>query len=131
MIATLEPWKQRADSGGFSSQDVLTRLEQARNLLLNPHYRVSEIAAHSGFESSEEFEREFFRGTGGSVWGYRETLANSLHWNVEHLKQTPGCGMPQRDVIHGRKLPVASVAARKTWRWSVPIELPQRTTSIR
>lgn len=54
-----------------------TRLEKARNLLLNPNLRVSEIAFEVGFESLTHFKRIFKKLMGQSPSEYRESLPNS------------------------------------------------------
>ena len=40
------------------------RVEKAKNLLQNPHLRVSEIAFETGFDSISQFNRSFKRITG-------------------------------------------------------------------
>lgn len=51
-----------------------TRVEKARNLLENPHKRVSEIAFEVGFQSLSQFNRAFKRITGRSPSEHRDSL---------------------------------------------------------
>lgn len=58
-----------------------TRLEKAKNLLLNPHSRVSEIAFESGFQSLSHFNRTFQQILGQSPTEYRKMLPQArLKW---------------------------------------------------
>jgi AraC-like DNA-binding protein len=59
--------------------DYLSRLrtERAKNLLLNPNLRVSEIAYEVGFQSLTHFNRVFKRILGRSPTDYREQLARA------------------------------------------------------
>jgi AraC-like DNA-binding protein/ligand-binding sensor protein len=50
------------------------RVEKAKNLLLNPHLRVSEIAYTVGFQSLTHFNRVFRKLTGESPTDFRERL---------------------------------------------------------
>ena len=50
------------------------RIEKAKNLLLNPNLRVSEIAYEVGFQSLTHFNRVFKKLTGFSPSGYRKQL---------------------------------------------------------
>jgi AraC-like DNA-binding protein/ligand-binding sensor protein len=50
------------------------RVEKAKNLLLNPHVRVSEVAFEVGFQSLSQFNRVFKRIAGLSPTVYRERL---------------------------------------------------------
>lgn len=62
------------DATGVTFTDYLARVrvERAKNLLQNPHLRVSEIAFETGFESISQFNRSFKRVTGMSPTRYRE-----------------------------------------------------------
>jgi AraC-like DNA-binding protein len=40
------------------------RVEKAKNMLHNPHLRVSEVAFETGFDSISQFNRSFKRITG-------------------------------------------------------------------
>ena len=51
-----------------------TRVEKARNLLLAPHRRVSEVAFDVGFQSLSQFNRAFRRIAGESPRDYRAKL---------------------------------------------------------
>jgi AraC-like DNA-binding protein len=51
------------------------RLERAKNLLLNPNLRISEIAYEVGFQSLTHFNRVFKRILGRSPTDYRVRLA--------------------------------------------------------
>ena len=51
-----------------------TRIEQAKNLLLNPNLRISEIAYEVGFQSLTHFNRVFKKVIGESPTGYRTRL---------------------------------------------------------
>jgi AraC-like DNA-binding protein len=48
--------------------------EKAKNLLLNPHLRVSEMAYTVGFQSLTHFNRVFRKLTGESPTDFREKL---------------------------------------------------------
>jgi AraC-like DNA-binding protein/ligand-binding sensor protein len=50
------------------------RVEKAKNLLLNPHLRVSEIAYTVGFQSLTHFNRIFRKITGEAPTAFREKL---------------------------------------------------------
>lgn len=51
-----------------------TRVEKAKNLLLNPNLRISEIAYEVGFQSLTHFNRVFKKVTGASPTEYRGSL---------------------------------------------------------
>ena len=53
---------------GLTFTDYLarTRIEKVKNLLLNPHKRISEVAYETGFQSLSQFNRVFRRVTGQS-----------------------------------------------------------------
>jgi AraC-like DNA-binding protein/ligand-binding sensor protein len=61
---------------GLNFTDYLSRVrvEKARNLLLNPNLRISEIAFAAGFQSLSHFNRVFRRIAGESPTHYREKL---------------------------------------------------------
>jgi len=61
---------------GINFTDFLSRvrIERAKNLLLNPNLRVSEIAFEVGFQSLTHFNRVFKRILGQSPTEYREQL---------------------------------------------------------
>jgi AraC-like DNA-binding protein len=62
---------------GLNFTDYLSRLriEKAKNLLLNPNLRISEIAYEVGFQSLTHFNRVFKRIIGQSPTQYRSQLA--------------------------------------------------------
>ena len=62
---------------GVNFTDYLSRvrLERAKNLLLNPNLRISEIAYEVGFQSLTHFNRVFKRILGRSPTDYRVRLA--------------------------------------------------------
>ena len=53
-------------------------MEKAKNLLLNPNYRVSEIAFEIGFQSLTHFNRIFKNIAGQSPTEYRRQLSAKL-----------------------------------------------------
>jgi AraC-like DNA-binding protein len=69
--------KQFRKATGLSFTDFVTRtrIEKAKNLLLNPNLRVSEIAYDIGFHSLTHFNRAFKKIQGQSPSAYRGTLA--------------------------------------------------------
>ncbi len=64
---------------GINFTDYLSRvrIEKAKNLLLNPNLRVSEIAYEVGFQSLTHFNRVFKRVIGQSPTVYRGQLARA------------------------------------------------------
>lgn len=70
---------------GMTFTDYLARLrvEKLKNLLLNPHVRVSEAAFQVGFQSLSQFNRVFRKVTGESPTAYRERV-------IAHSLATPG-----------------------------------------
>jgi AraC-like DNA-binding protein/ligand-binding sensor protein len=64
---------------GINFTDYLSRVrtERAKNLLLNPNLRVSEIAYEVGFQSLTHFNRVFKRILGRSPSDYREQLVRA------------------------------------------------------
>jgi len=63
-------------STGMTFTDYLSRvrIEKVKNLLLNPHKRISEAAFASGFQSLSQFNRVFRKVTGESPTTYRERV---------------------------------------------------------
>ena len=61
---------------GLNFTDYLSRvrIEKAKNLLLNPNLRVSEIAFEVGFQSLTHFNRVFKKILGQSPTDYRSQL---------------------------------------------------------
>jgi AraC-like DNA-binding protein len=66
-------------STGLNFTNYLSRIriERAKNLLLNPNLRVSEIAFEVGFQSLTHFNRVFKRIIGQSPTEYRDKLVGS------------------------------------------------------
>jgi len=58
----------------FSEYLARVRVEKAKNLLLNPNLRISEIAYEVGFQSLTHFNRVFRRLAGRSPTEYRKSL---------------------------------------------------------
>jgi AraC-like DNA-binding protein/ligand-binding sensor protein len=75
-VSTFYFCKMFKKATGLTFTDYLarTRIERAKNLLLNPHVRVSEVAYDCGFISLTHFNRIFKRVVGKSPTGYRRTL---------------------------------------------------------
>ena len=61
---------------GLTFTDYLarTRIEKVKNLLLNPHKRISEVAYETGFQSLSQFNRVFRRVAGQSPTVWRAKL---------------------------------------------------------
>jgi AraC-like DNA-binding protein len=66
---------KKATGMNFTEYVSRVRVEKARNLLLNPNLRVSEIAYEVGFQSLTHFNRVFKKITGQSPTEYRAQLA--------------------------------------------------------
>ncbi|HAV13403.1 MAG TPA: AraC family transcriptional regulator [Opitutae bacterium] len=62
------------EATGITFTDYLARVrvEKAKNMLQNPHLRVSEIAFETGFESISQFNRSFKRVTGKTPTQFRD-----------------------------------------------------------
>lgn len=65
---------KQATGMNFVEYVARTRVEKARNLLQNPHLRVSEIAFEVGFQSLSQFNRAFKKVTGLAPCEYRQSL---------------------------------------------------------
>jgi len=65
---------KKATGINFTEYVSRVRVEKARNLLLNPNLRVSEIAYEVGFQSLTHFNRVFRKFVGESPTRYREKL---------------------------------------------------------
>lgn len=65
---------KKATGVNFTEYVSRSRVEKAKNLLLNPNLRVSEIAYEVGFQSLTHFNRVFKKITGESPTHYREQL---------------------------------------------------------
>lgn len=66
-------------STGMTFTDYLARvrIEKVKNLLLNPHTRISEAAFEAGFQSLSQFNRVFRRIAGEAPTAYRERIHSS------------------------------------------------------
>jgi len=65
---------KKATGMTFTDYLARVRVEKVKNLLLNPHTRVSEAAYESGFQSLSQFNRVFRRIAGESPSAYRDRL---------------------------------------------------------
>lgn len=67
-------------STGLTFTDYLARVrvEKVKELLLDPHKRVSEAAYEVGFQSLSQFNRVFHRITGESPTAYRDRLKSAV-----------------------------------------------------
>jgi AraC-like DNA-binding protein/ligand-binding sensor protein len=65
---------KKATGMTFTDYLARVRVEKVKNLLLNPHTRVSEAAYAAGFQSLSQFNRVFRRIAGESPSAYRERL---------------------------------------------------------
>jgi AraC-like DNA-binding protein len=65
---------KKATGMNFTEFVSRTRIEKAKNLLLNPNLRISEIAFEVGFQSLTHFNRVFKKLIGQSPTEYREHL---------------------------------------------------------
>jgi AraC-like DNA-binding protein/ligand-binding sensor protein len=75
-VSTFYFCKMFKKATGLTFTDYLgrVRVEKAKNLLLNPHLRVSEIAYTVGFQSLTHFNRIFRKITGEAPTAFREKL---------------------------------------------------------
>ena len=62
---------KRATGMTFTDYLARIRVEKAKNLLCNPHLRISEVAFDTGFESISQFNRSFKRITGETPSQFR------------------------------------------------------------
>jgi AraC-like DNA-binding protein len=65
---------KKATGINFTEYVARVRTEKAKNLLLNPNFRVSETAYEAGFQSLTDFNRVFKKLVGQSPTGYRAQL---------------------------------------------------------
>lgn len=61
----------------FTEYLARIRIEKVKNLLLNPHKRISEAAFEAGFQSLSQFNRVFRRIAGEAPTAYRERIHGS------------------------------------------------------
>lgn len=66
---------KRATGLTFTDYVARVRIEKIKNLLLNPHKRISEAAYEAGFQSLSQFNRVFRRVTGQAPTVWRARLA--------------------------------------------------------
>ena len=69
---------KKATGMTFTDYLARVRVEKVKNLLLNPHKRVSEAAFEAGFQSLSQFNRVFLRIAGESPSVYRERLHGAV-----------------------------------------------------
>ncbi len=67
---------KKATGMTFTDYLARVRVEKVKNLLLNPHKRVSEAAYEAGFQSLSQFNRVFLRIAGQSPSVYRDHVHN-------------------------------------------------------
>ena len=65
---------KRATGMTFTDYLARVRVEKVKNLLLNPHKRISEAAFEAGFQSLSQFNRVFRRVAGEAPSAYRERV---------------------------------------------------------
>jgi AraC-like DNA-binding protein/ligand-binding sensor protein len=65
---------KKATGVTFTDYLARVRVEKVKNLMLNPHKRVSEAAYEAGFQSLSQFNRVFRRIAGEAPSSYRERL---------------------------------------------------------
>jgi AraC-like DNA-binding protein len=65
---------KKATGMTFTNHLARVRVEKVKNLLINPHKRVSEAAYEVGFQSLSQFNRVFRRIAGEAPSTYRERL---------------------------------------------------------
>lgn len=65
---------KKATGISFTSYLGRVRIEKAKQMLLNPHARISEVAFECGFQSLTHFNRVFRKLVGESPSAYREAL---------------------------------------------------------
>jgi AraC-like DNA-binding protein len=65
---------KKATGLNFTNYLGRVRVERAKELLLNPHVRISEVAYEVGFQSLTHFNRVFRKVTGESPSAYRASL---------------------------------------------------------
>jgi len=68
---------KRATGLTFTDYVARVRIEKIKNLLLNPHKRISEAAYESGFQSLSQFNRVFRRVTGEAPTVWRARLSRN------------------------------------------------------
>jgi AraC-like DNA-binding protein len=69
---------KKATGMTFTDYLARVRVEKVKNLLLNPHKRVSEAAFEAGFQSLSQFNRVFRKIAGESPSTFRERLHSEV-----------------------------------------------------
>ena len=82
--------KQFRRATGLSLTEFIsrTRIEKAKNFLLNPNYRISEIGFETGFQSLTHFNRVFRKIVGESPTEYRGRLPEVAGCQLPRIKNT-------------------------------------------
>ncbi|HEY1476856.1 MAG TPA: helix-turn-helix domain-containing protein [Chthoniobacterales bacterium] len=98
-VSTFYFCKMFKKATGLTFTDYLgrVRVEKAKNLLLNPHLRVSEIAYTVGFQSLTHFNRTFRKITGEAPTAFRENgtcQAKSMARNRGAWRSAPEADWP-------------------------------------
>ncbi len=65
-------WSALSESAIFRDYLRRVRIEKVKQLLLNPHRRVSEAAFATGFQTLSQFNRDFRRVVGETPSAFRE-----------------------------------------------------------
>lgn len=73
---------KKATGKTFTEYLAAVRVAKAKNLLLNPHIRISEAAFESGFQSITHFNRVFRKLAGCSPSAFRERVRSE--WELEN-----------------------------------------------
>ncbi len=68
---------KKATGMTFTDYLARVRVEKVKNLLLNPHKRISEAAFEAGFQSLSQFNRVFRKIAGEAPTAYRERIEGS------------------------------------------------------
>ena len=90
---------KRATGLTFTSFVARLRIEKAKNLLLNPNYRVSEIGFAVGFQSLTHFNRKFSHYVGESPTNYRLRVQRGFTAGKETVARSGTSGA--RSAING------------------------------
>ena len=85
---------KKATGMTFTDYLARVRVEKVKNLMLNPHKRVSEAAYEVGFQSLSQFNRVFRRIAGEAPSTYRERLLGPTRETTGETgirRRTPQC----------------------------------------
>lgn len=77
---------KKATGMTFTDYLARVRIEKVKNLMLNPHKRVSEAAYEAGFQSLSQFNRVFRRVAGESPSAYRRRLHGAEGVQRSHVR---------------------------------------------